>query len=110
MSASGAARSPAFNRVEKLSAGGAVEPLCVTNQPSVVGHRGLLLRVQRNQEILRLRECKLGVTESGHGRESSGLVSRKRALRLVAIEQRVQMIDVHWHVVRVCWISDQHEP
>ena len=88
----------------------AAEPAGVADEPAVVGHRGFLFRVQDAEKVIGLRERELGVAECGHGRERGGFFAGERTDGFVAVEKRIEMIEVDRHIVRVRGIVDESEP
>ena len=79
-----------------------MEPAGVTYEPAVVGHDWLFLfGVQRAEEVIGLRQCKLCMAESGHGRERGSFFRRERTDGFVAIEKRFEMVEMNGHIIGV---------
>ncbi len=94
--------------VKQRAAGCAMEPARVTHEPAVVGHDGFFFRAQDAEEVIGLREGELGVAERGHGRERGRFFAGERADGFVAIEKRVEMVEMDSR--GLFWVLDECQP
>ncbi len=82
----------------------------MAHQVVVAGQARLFCRVQHAAKIIGLGEREFGVAEGRHGRQGRGFFLGERAHRLVARQQRAQMIEMNRHIFGVRGVLHQVDP